>query len=314
MSWKEDYSGFRLSLTRWGGLFLLMVIMLGFAAVNTGNNGLMSLVGVALGSYVISGVWSRQVLGKIRIKVDFPNEIFASRPVDCLVKVENLSRIFPAYGLVISDVDGNPVAGIHRVDRGEEVSLVFPQVFLRRGWQEAGPWRVEVLLPLAFFRKSKEVVQARRILVYPEIRQGRLRRAEIEGLSRGARHWKGRGREGEVFQLRDFNEADEARQIHWKQSARQDRLIATDRRRPVDRPLVLRVDPEDVDPANSQECADFERLISAVATEILRSLGRSEELVLIIGDRKLGPENDRKHAPLFLLALAELEAGESWAG
>ena len=41
--------------------------------------------------------------------------------------------------------------------------------FERRGWTEVGPWRVEVLLPLGFFLKSKELLRGRRTLVLPRL-------------------------------------------------------------------------------------------------------------------------------------------------
>ena len=44
-----------------------------------------------------------------------------------------------------------------------------------------------------------------------------------------AEHLMGRGREGEITQLREYRDGDELRQVHWKQTARQQRLIAVDR-------------------------------------------------------------------------------------
>jgi len=57
MSHPVTFPGFQLRLTRWGAIFLLAVLVLGFAAVNTGNNALMGLLGLALASYVVSGLW-----------------------------------------------------------------------------------------------------------------------------------------------------------------------------------------------------------------------------------------------------------------
>lgn len=315
MSLREDYAGFRLRLTRWGALFLLMVLLAGFAAVNTGNNGLMLVVAVALGSYIVSGIWSRQILGKIRIRVRKPREIFAGRTVDFPFEAENFSGIFPACGLLIRNLEGIAVGGIESLPpRGREESSL-RDVFGHRGPRRAGPWRVEVLLPLGFFLKSKEIPGPGEILVYPEILPGALRRREAEGMSRGVTRWTGRGREGEVFQLRDFDEADDARQIHWKQSARQDRLIAVDRRRPRNRPLVLRLDPLAVDPEDEAACRRFEGQISACTAEILRKLNMGEAIALQLGDRMLGPVAERASAYILLEALAGLQAGVSgWDG
>ncbi|MEJ2582569.1 MAG: hypothetical protein P8127_13185, partial [Acidobacteriota bacterium] len=79
MSFANSFPGFRLRLTKWGAAFLVACVILGLAAVNTGNNSLMALLGLALGSYVVSGTWSRQVLGAIEAKLFLPPDIHAER-------------------------------------------------------------------------------------------------------------------------------------------------------------------------------------------------------------------------------------------
>ncbi len=118
--WQRDFPGFKLRLTRWGGLFLVLAIVLAFAALNSGNNGLMAVFGVALGSYVVSGAWSRQVLASATVIVSSPPEIFAGRSALFDVELANHSRVFPAYGLVIPagrhHIDSQGRSGIYHAD------------------------------------------------------------------------------------------------------------------------------------------------------------------------------------------------------
>ena len=90
MSFADVFPGFRLRLTRWGVAYLVAAVVLGLAAVNTGNNALMALLGLALGSYVVSGTWSRQVLAMIESRVTLPREIYAGRPAVADVELEVL--------------------------------------------------------------------------------------------------------------------------------------------------------------------------------------------------------------------------------
>jgi len=46
MSFADAFPGFRLRLTSWGAAYLVASIILGLAAVNTGNNALMALLGL----------------------------------------------------------------------------------------------------------------------------------------------------------------------------------------------------------------------------------------------------------------------------
>ena len=39
MSFADAFPGFKLRLTRWGALYIAGCVILGLAAVNTGNNG-----------------------------------------------------------------------------------------------------------------------------------------------------------------------------------------------------------------------------------------------------------------------------------
>ena len=75
-----------------------------------GQAALMAVLGLALGSYVVSGIWSRQVLGGLSIRVHRPVEVFAGRPTVLEVDLENRRRFFPAYGVVVRDDDGLEVA------------------------------------------------------------------------------------------------------------------------------------------------------------------------------------------------------------
>ena len=167
MSFAGAFPGFKLRLTRWGGLYITGCVVLGLAAVNTGNNALMSMLAMALASYIVAGTWSRQVLASVNVSVSLPNEIFAGRPTFCEVELSNRSRFFPAYGLVLRAADGTTLLAEKLVGTGEICRRSVELVFDRRGWAPVGPWRLEVLLPLGFFLKSKELLPEQRVLVLP---------------------------------------------------------------------------------------------------------------------------------------------------
>ncbi|MCP4900586.1 MAG: DUF58 domain-containing protein, partial [bacterium] len=238
----ERFPAFRLRLTRWGGVFLISVLAVAAAAVNTGNNALMLLLGFSLGSFILSGLWSRDVLEHARVEVIPPRELFAGQAATFEVRIANHSRFFPGYGLKIVDREGKTVLVEPLVESHAETRRFVELTVDRRGWINLSPWRLEVSLPLGFFVKSRDVVTELRLLVYPKLAQNT---GSMQALERGRRsfeEYSGRGREGEVVQLREFIEGDERRQIHWKQTARQQRLITADRQRPVSEPVFLVID------------------------------------------------------------------------
>ena len=307
MSFADHYPGFRLRITRWGLGYLIASVILGLAAVNTGNNALMALLGVALGSYVVSGTWSRQVLGRIKVVVRLPSEIFAGRPAVVEIELANTSRVFPAYGLVIRDGDGRAVVIESLLATGEQSSHSVETVFQKRGWHDFGPWRLEVSLPLGFFVKSKTVASGQRVLVYPRLLPNSAAAVRRGGGRRSPDALESRGREGEVTQLRDFREGDDVRAVHWKQTARQQRLVVVERQRASERPVFFVVDPRVGDPADQRQLDRFERLVSEVATGVVRRLKEGARVGLVVGQTVVPPIRTARRSPVLLRPLAEVE-------
>lgn len=305
--WRRMFPGFRLRLTRWGGIFLIFTLVLAFAAVNSGNNGLIAVLGAALGSYIVSGAWSREVLGRVSARVKPPIETFAGRPALFEIELINTSRIFPAYGLVIRAADGAIVLAQGCLGPGESIKRTVSWCFDTRGQRHFGSWRLEVVLPLGFFLKSKEVLEDQVILVYPAPVSGPVSGREGDEADRGVERFVGRGREGDVFQLRDFRDGDDTRQVHWKQTARQQRMIAVDRRRTIDKPVTIHLDPVLRDPTDPALLDLFEKRISAVTAAILRRLEQGEPVILAIGDTVFPSEQRRAGARRLLEPLAMVQ-------
>jgi uncharacterized protein (DUF58 family) len=306
MGFAASFPGFRLRLTRWGIAYLAGSVILGLAAVNTGNNSLMALLGLALGSYVVSGTWSRQVLGSVEAKVTLPPEVFADRSSVVDVELANTSGIFPAYGLVVRDGDGRVVICDEYLPtnsrRKHSVEVVFPD----RGWHALGPWRLEVVLPLGFFLKSKRLMWEQRVLVYPRLLSNAAQSTRRGGGRRSPDALDSRGREGEVTQLRDYREGDELRAMHWKQTARQRRLVVVERQRAADTPVFFVLDPRLEDPSDPQQIERFERLVSEVATGVVQRLRQGIPVGIVVGSVVVQPVRTIRRAPVLLRPLAEV--------
>jgi uncharacterized protein (DUF58 family) len=308
MGFAESFPGFRLRLTRWGIAYLVACVVLGLAAVNTGNNALMALLGLALGSYVVSGTWSRQVLGAVGATVEVPSEVCAGRPTVVDVELVNTSGIFPAYGLVVRDADDRIVLRELALGAGDRRRHSVEVDLPRRGWHQLGPWRLEVLLPLGFFLKSKLVVAGREVLVYPRLLPSSAALVRRGGGRRSPDALESRGREGEVTQLRDFREGDELRAMHWKQTARQQHMVVVERQKTTEKPVFYVVDPRLEDPADPAQLERFERLVSEVATGVVRRLREGVRVGLVVGPLVIPPVRSVSRAPILLRPLAEVEA------
>jgi len=308
VSFAASFPGFRLRPTRWGLVYLAGCFVLGMAAVNTGNNALMAMLGLGLGSYVVSGLWSRQVLGSLEVTVRPPPDIFAGRPAVLELELVNRSRLFPAYGVLVRDADGRVLVREPLVPPGGRSRHPLQLVFAERGWQRPGPWRLEVLLPLGFFLKSKTLAVEQQVLVFPRLLAGARAPLRRGGGRRGPDALEARGREGEVLSLRGFREGDELRALHWKQTARQQSLVVVERQRAAERPVIFVVDPRLEDPDDEVQLAAFERLVSEVATGVVHRLREGVSVGLIVGRVVVPPMRSARRAPALLKPLAEVRA------
>ncbi len=306
MAFAASFPGFRLRPTRWGLAYLAGCFVLGMAAVNTGNNALMAMLGLGLGSYVVSGLWSRQVLGKLEVAVRPPAEVFAGRPAVLELELVNRSRLFPAYGVIVRDAGGTVLVREALVPAGGRARRPLQLVFAERGWQRPGPWRLEVLLPLGFFLKSKTLAVEQQVLVFPRLLPGARAPLRRGGGRRGPDAFEARGREGEVLSLRGFREGDELRALHWKQTARQQSLVVVERQRAAEKPVIFVVDPRLEDPDDRAQLAAFERLVSEVATGVVHRLREGVPVGLIVGQVVVPPLRGARRAPALLKPLAEV--------
>ncbi len=302
------FPGFGLKPTAAFWVFIVAVPILGVAALNTGNNALYLLLSLALGAFVASGTFSRHTLSRIRVVLSPPREAFAGAPVALQLEVANASRWLPA-ALVVCRLVGAPgQAVVPRVPPGGSVTVTLPTVFGRRGRRRLPAVQVEVRLPLGFFVKSVRWPQEGEVLVYP--RRVRAGVARFSGLvQRDDAVAPGRGhRGGEVEQLREFRSGDDRRDIHWKQTARQQRFIVMERRERSLPSRFLALDRQLPRRDDAELLGRFEDVVSEVASVALQRLHRGEPLGLIVGGRVIPVGMGAVHARRILERLALVEA------
>jgi len=302
------FPGFAISATRAFWVFLAGTPVLAVAALNTGNNALYVLLSLALGAFVASGALSRHTLRCVRATILAPGEVFAGVPVTLSVEVRNGSAWLPAAGVVVRLVELPGQALVPTIrPRGSAVARLVT-VFPRRGRHALPALRVEVRLPLGFFVKAVHLEQAVEVLVYPRRFAGAAARFSGAGAAQTAAAVGGVVHGGEVEQLREFRPGDDRRDVHWKQTARQQRMIVVERReraRParflvLDRQLPRRVD--------GILLARFEDLVSEVATAAIDRIRRGEAVGLVIGGSVTPPLPGRRQARRLLEQLALVQA------
>jgi len=207
----------RLSVTRLGAEYLLALLLLGAAAVNTGNNLLYLVFSLMLGLFLVSGAVSRRAIQGLAVLRVEEGNVFAR--VRGAVKVRyrdgdparlrGLELRLGAEGAVCEPgfLRGGDGAG-----EGVAVIHLRPA---QRGWLRLGDLELRTAFPFGFLEKAWAIPLDRRILVLPHPRSLPAR-PDREGdralpLSRpGSASPDG---------ARPFRPRDPLTRVHWKRTA-----------------------------------------------------------------------------------------------
>jgi len=90
---------FDYEVTRAGVVYVLVTLVIGIAALNTGNNLLYIVVAAMLAAILVSGIVSAMVLRWLELDVRLPEHVFAGRAVTGRILLRNPRRFLPSFSI-----------------------------------------------------------------------------------------------------------------------------------------------------------------------------------------------------------------------
>lgn len=90
---------FDYDVTREGLVYLAVILVIGVAALNTGNNLLFIVVSAMLAAILVSGITSAGELRGLELEVSLPEHTFAGEPVLARISLRNSRRWLPAISI-----------------------------------------------------------------------------------------------------------------------------------------------------------------------------------------------------------------------
>lgn len=90
---------FDYDVTRAGMVYVLVTLVIGIAALNTGNNLLYIVVAAMLAAILVSGMVSAWDLRWLELDIRLPEHVFAGRPVLGRIAVRNSHRMLPSFSV-----------------------------------------------------------------------------------------------------------------------------------------------------------------------------------------------------------------------
>jgi uncharacterized protein (DUF58 family) len=96
---------FDYDVSRVGVVYVVAVVFIGIAALNTGNNLLYIIVASMLAAIMVSGLASALVLRGLELDVRLPEHVFAARPIAGKIIVRNRRRWLPSFSVNVASVE-----------------------------------------------------------------------------------------------------------------------------------------------------------------------------------------------------------------
>ncbi len=235
----------RLKLTREGRYYIAVTFIIGFAAINTGNNLLYLLLGLLLSLIMISGVLSEISLRHLTVTRRLPLRAQVGRAHLVEIEVFNNKRRFPSYAVEVEDLrEGQPADKrcffLKITARSAQVAA-YRRTPARRGRDKHVGFRIATRFPFGLFEKSRDVTSVSDLVIYPAVDPVRLPPDVAGDLHEGGTS-VARGHGHDLAGLRPLREGDDLHDIYWRKSTVPGQLVLRERARDAQRRIELYLD------------------------------------------------------------------------
>jgi uncharacterized protein (DUF58 family) len=271
-----------------------MTLVLGFSAVNTGNNLLYLLVSALLGFMAVSGLLGQQNLNRLALEIVPPEEVYAGHPTLIRVRLLNRRRRLPGFLLRLELPQGTALFPV--IEAGGELSRPLALTPQRRGYQSVSPVWVSSHFPINFFVRSRRLSEQPAFLVLPAPRNGPPASADGEEWSGAGLDLPRPGSTGELQSISDYQGTEPLKAIHWKLSARHAELKVKQLSGQGRQPVML--DPDRL------PGTDLEERLGRSCYLINRLMRNQQPVGLRLGGREIAPALGKPHRLRLLRELA----------
>ncbi|MFC2171055.1 DUF58 domain-containing protein [Acidobacteriota bacterium] len=213
--------------TSTGKKTLILALIVGAGALNTGVNLLYLVFALLLGAIIASGVLSGITLWDVNATLRLPGHVFAREPFFGTVRTRNLKKRFASYSLWVLEASHGLLgkgAYFPKVMSGQNCTTEFRHAFPRRGLVKFDWLQLMTRFPFGLFEKIVKIKADQDVIVYPRIFQ--LEKDLSAALSgEGVKEKLRKGSGMDLFNIREYLPGDHPKHIHWKSSAHRSLLM-----------------------------------------------------------------------------------------
>lgn len=309
-----------------GGVFLVIIAVVGFAAWNTGNNLLFLILSLLCSTLFVGWMTARTSLRDLTVSARFPDHIFAGEPAPVIVTLRNTKRFLPSFSILIEArgphneppknrrrYHKRALAYFSYVPHHAAAEQRVEQLFPERGHVLIDGFELSTRFPFGFFRRRRRL-RARNvdIVVYPkpevisdELHLLPMYSGRMASTRRGAGH--------DLFSMRDYQPEDDLRHIDWKATARSRRLTVRQFTAEDERRITIILDTRLPQGTRAKLEPRFERGVVQTASLLKHFVDERAEVRLVLGDEvgPFGSGTEHLYRCLRRLALVNAESEET---
>ncbi|MBP7703167.1 MAG: DUF58 domain-containing protein [Candidatus Hydrothermia bacterium] len=205
----------RVKLKKWGRYYAVLTLLLGFAAVSSGNNLLYFFLGALLSIMALSGFASYLSLKNLRMTIIPPEELYARNLNFVKVKVTNRGP-FPVFLIYVKKSEEEKTLFDIIPAKGEREGLL-PYYFDKRGYVSVDSAFIGTSFPFSFTIREMFYPLNVKVLVFPHIfKISAFERANFAKNSGHGTDSKKEGSTGDFMGLREYTNGDSVSRIYWK--------------------------------------------------------------------------------------------------
>jgi uncharacterized protein (DUF58 family) len=205
-----------------GGIVLTVgAVAVGFAAVNTGNNLLHLLLGATLGMIAVSGWFSERTIRDIEVLRETPRGVTVGQEVRIAYHVRSRGR-FPVVAVELSESGLPERAFVARIAPGGSTTVRSYNRFVRRGVYPLEAVTLSTTFPFGLFVKERDLALPGELVIWPRTDRP-VRLPTIAGSPAATRPLHAAsapGARGVYRAMHEYRPGEDARDIHWRTSAR----------------------------------------------------------------------------------------------
>lgn len=260
--------------TTGGAIMLVLMVVVGFSAWNTGNNLLFLVLSFLVATMIVGFFAGRISLKKLDVKMRFPETIFAGETTPILLSITNRKLLFPGFSVVV-EVRGSErersiaadelyailpeflakrfsrpptirktLDHLVFVPRNQTVESKTDHVFPNRGRFLIKDFELSTRFPFGFFRHRRRLpARETELIVFPAP-------APFDDLlddtplDAGKLVANKRGLGQDLLALRDYQPNDDLRRIDWKATARSRSLTVREFAAEDEQRITVILDPQ----------------------------------------------------------------------